>query len=355
MKLPPYKTDQQRWRALCGRYAGADGHFYYAVKTTGIYCRPSCPSREPLRVHVVFYESCEAAEHAGFRPCKRCLPAGAVLVDEYSRKVAAACRVLESAEKAPSLDEVAQAAGLSKYHFHRIFVQLTGLTPKAYWKAKRAARVREQLAQGGSVTDAIYEAGYVSTGRFYEESTQVLGMKPQSYRDGGRGETIYFALGQCSLGAVLVASSTRGICALSLGDDPQLLLQEVQDQFSQAQLVGGDSNYEQLVARVIALIDGPIHGDATHWNLPLDIRGTAFQMKVWQALQAIPPGRTLSYSELAAQMGCPKAVRAVASACAANKIALAIPCHRVVRSDGLLSGYRWGVERKRLLLQRESL
>lgn len=354
MQDKPYQTESQRWEALSSRLPYADGHFYYAVKTTGIYCRPGCPSRAPKRENVMFYDSRAAAEQAGFRPCKRCLAAAAKGSD-YGCKVAQACRLLEAAEQAPTLAELAQAAALSKFHFHRIFVQLTGLTPKAYWKAQRAARVRQQLAQGGAVTNAIYAAGYASTGRFYEESTQMLGMKPQHYRDAGCGEVIYFAVGQCSLDAVLVASTVRGICALSLGDDPQLLLQELQDRFANAELRGGDAHYEQLVARVVALIEAPLGAAPEMWNLPLDIRGTAFQTQVWQALQNIPAGSRLSYSELAEQMGCPKAVRAVASACAANKIALIIPCHRVVRSDGSLSGYRWGVERKRELLQRESV
>ncbi|MBK1832999.1 bifunctional DNA-binding transcriptional regulator/O6-methylguanine-DNA methyltransferase Ada [Roseibacillus ishigakijimensis] len=349
MPPSPDKTDCQRWEAVCRNDAEADGEFYYAVKTTGVYCRPSCPSRQPLRKNVVFHDSRQSAEEAGFRPCKRCQPDGGTLAEDYARKVAAACRAIEDAEEAPALDELACGAAMSKFHFHRVFVQLTGLTLKAYGKAHRAGRVRQKLARGGSVTEAIHGAGYGSGSRFYEESSQILGMKPQSYRDGGVGETIRFAVGECSLGAVLVASSEKGICALSLGDEPEKLVRELQDQFSKADLVGGDRDYEKLVSEVIGFLETP----RTGWTLPLDVRGTAFQIRVWNALREIPPGRTLGYRELAERIGCPKSARAVASACAANKIAVAIPCHRVTRSDGTLSGYRWGVTRKRTLIERE--
>lgn len=344
-----YDSENQRWEGLIRNAPDADGHYFYAVKTTGVYCRPTCPSRVPLRKNVIFFDTGTAAEEAGFRPCKRCQPSGTALEDEYAQKIAQACRFIEQADEGPSLETLAREVAMSKYHFHRLFVQVVGMTPKAYHKHLRAERLRGELARGNSVTQAIYEAGYSTNRQFYEEATQILGMRPQNYRDGGKRESICFALGECSLGSVLVASSLKGICALSLGDEPEKLIQELEMRFPHAELIGGDHHYEQLVARVIGFIES----SQEHWNLPLDIRGTAFQRLVWQALQNVPPGSHISYKELATNVGCPKAFRAVASACAANHLAVAIPCHRVVRQDGSLSGYRWGVDRKRELLERE--
>ncbi|MFV0415166.1 MAG: bifunctional DNA-binding transcriptional regulator/O6-methylguanine-DNA methyltransferase Ada [Chthoniobacterales bacterium] len=344
-----YKTDARRWEALCCNDSRADGYYYYAVKTTGVYCRPSCPSRRPTRKNVEFLDSREAAEKAGYRPCKRCQPEGETPGSEYSRKVAAACRLIESSEETPSLDELARAAAMSKFHFHRIFRQVVGLTPKAYSKAYRAGRMRQGLSRGDSVTKAVYDAGYSSSRQFYEEATRILGMLPKNYREGGKNETICYATGRCSLGIVLVASTAKGICALSLGDDEKALFAELEERFFNAKIISGDKQYGRLVTQVVSLLET----SGTNWNLPLDIRGTAFQMRVWRALQGILPGSRISYSELAERMGCPKSVRAVASACAANKLAVAIPCHRVLRSDGSLAGYRWGVKRKRELLERE--
>jgi AraC family transcriptional regulator of adaptative response/methylated-DNA-[protein]-cysteine methyltransferase len=264
--------------------------------------------------------------------------------------VAALCRYIERAEQVPTLGELARVAGVSAWHLHRTFKALTGVTPKAYAAACRANRVREALARGDNVTDAIYAAGYNSNGRFYEQSDDVLGMTASRYRAGGANEEIRFAIGQCSLGAILVARSARGVCAISLGDDADALVRDLQDRFPKAHLVGGDAEFEHWVAAVVGLVEAPGIG----LDLPLDVRGTAFQQRVWQALRAIPVGATVSYAELAQRIGAPKAVRAVAGACAANAIAVAIPCHRVVRTDGALSGYRWGVERKRALLAREA-
>jgi AraC family transcriptional regulator of adaptative response/methylated-DNA-[protein]-cysteine methyltransferase len=264
--------------------------------------------------------------------------------------IVAACRTIESSEQEPSLVQLAERAGLSRFHFQRLFKQHTGVTPRAYFKAHRARRLRDELGKRATVTDALYEAGYNSSGRFYEETTRVLGMTPTRFRARGNGETIRFAIGECSLGSILVASSDKGVCAITLSDDPNELIADLQHRFSKAELVGADAAYEELVAKVVGLVESP-NGP---FDLPLDIRGTAFQQKVWQALQKIPPGTTASYSEIAAQIGLPSAVRAVAGACAANSLAIAIPCHRVVRTDGNLSGYRWGVERKRALLLRES-
>ena len=268
----------------------------------------------------------------------------------HAQTVAELCRYIESAEHSPTLEELAQRAGMSVYHLHRVFKAITGLTPKGYATAQRSQRVRRELVSGGSVTDAIYGAGYNSGSRFYEQADQVLGMTPSRFRAGGAQSDIRFAIGQCSLGAILVAQSERGVCAISLGDDPQELARELQDRFPNANLIGGDAAFERLVANVVGMVEAPHLG----LDLPLDVRGTAFQQRVWQALREIPAGHTVSYAELAERIGAPQSVRAVAQACGANTLAIAIPCHRVVRSDGALSGYRWGVERKRALLEREA-
>jgi len=345
-----YKTEREKWSAVERHDPAADGAFFYSVRTTGVYCRPTCSARLPRRENVRFHRSCADAEKAGFRPCRRCCPNEPSLTERRSRAIAHACRAIESAHEIPALDALAAAAGMSRFHFHRIFRSLTGLTPKAYASAQRAKRVRDGLARGEGVTRAIYGAGYNSSGRFYAHSTKALGMAPRDFRAGGRGETIRFALGECSLGSILVAASDKGICAIALGEDPDRLVQDLQDRFPKANLVGGDAAFEQWVAKVVGLVDAPRIG----LDLPLDVRGTAFQQRVWRALCALPVGKTVSYSELAAKLGMPNAARAVARACAANSIALAIPCHRVVRADGTLSGYRWGVERKRALLAREA-
>lgn len=338
-----------RWAAVVARDAAADGTFYYAVKTTGVYCRPSCGARLPKPQNVGFYATCAEAERAGFRACKRCRPNAPSLVEEHAQKIAEACRVIEAAETTPTLAELAQRVGLSTYHFHRIFKTVTGLTPRGYAAAHRGKRVREELGRKGTVTDAIFDAGYNSSGRFYTEARDMLGMTPTRYRAGGADVEIRFAIGECSLGSILVARSDRGVCAISLGDDPEQLIHELQDRLPHAKLLGGDADFEQLVAKVVGYVEAPAVG----LDLPLDVRGTAFQQRVWQALRAIPAGRTASYRDIADRIGAPTAVRAVAQACAANAIAIAIPCHRVIRSDGDLSGYRWGVDRKRKLLERE--
>ena len=269
--------------------------------------------------------------------------------EQQVTRVVEACRIIEKSETVPALDELARRVGLSPYHFHRVFKDVTGLTPKGYATARREQRVRARLARGAKVTEAIFDAGYGSNGRFYEKSGETLGMTPTRYRTGGAGTDIRFAVGDCSLGAVLVACSERGVCAIFLGDDPGALARELQDRFPRANLIGGDAAFERLVARVVGFVEAPGAG----LDLPLDVRGTAFQKRVWQALRRIPAGKTVSYAELAKRIGAPRSVRAVAGACAANTVAVAIPCHRVVRNDGGLSGYRWGVERKRALIERE--
>jgi len=339
-----------RWAAVLARDPAADGQFVYAVRTTGVYCRPSCPSRRARPENVVFHATPADAQRAGFRPCQRCRPDEASLAAQHAAIVAELCRFIDGAEALPTLAELARRAGLSSYHLHRVFKAVTGLTPRAYARAQRARRVRDELVRSDSVTDAILEAGYNSSGRFYAESNGILGMTPRSYRAGAANVTIRFAVGECSLGAILVAQSERGICAILMGDDADVLVRDLQDRFPSARLVGGDAGFEELVARVVGFVEAPRIG----LDLPLDVRGTAFQQRVWQALRDIPAGETLSYSELAQRIGAPKAVRAVAGACAANALAVAIPCHRVLRNDGALSGYRWGVERKRALLEREA-
>lgn len=339
-----------RWAAIVARDHSADGSFFYSVRTTGVYCRPSCGARMPKPVNVSFYASAEDAERAGFRPCKRCRPDRMSHVAEQTAMVEGLCRFIETAEHVPTLDMLAARAGLSPYHLHRTFRAVTGVTPRAYAAAHRAQRVRDALAEGESVTDAIYDAGYGSNGRFYDESNAVLGMTPTRYREGGNGAEIRFAVGECSLGSILVAQSERGICAIAIGDDPDRLARDLQDRFPRARFVGGDEAFEALVASVVGFVESP----KTGLDLPLDVRGTAFQQRVWQAMRQIPSGKTTSYAELARRIGAPTSTRAVAAACAANVLAVAIPCHRVVRSDGGLSGYRWGVERKRALLEREA-
>ena len=339
-----------RWAAVVARDRAADGEFFYSVTTTGVYCRPSCGARTARPENVSFHASAAEAERAGFRPCKRCQPDREPLGERQAALVAELCRYIESSEQPPALHDLAERAGLSAYHLHRVFKAVTGVTPKAYAAAHRAQRVRDELDRGGSVTEAIYGAGFNSNGRFYEKSGELLGMTPTRYRAGGVDLTIRFAVGECSLGSILVASSERGICAIFLGDDPDALVRELQQRFPRANLVGGDSGFEQLVAKVVGFVEAPAVG----LDLPLDVRGTAFQQRVWQALRKIPAGQTVTYTELAKRVGSPKSVRAVGQACGANPVAVVIPCHRVVRTDGSLSGYRWGIERKRALLDREA-
>lgn len=342
--------DGAKWAAVLNHDRSADGAFYYSVETTGVYCRPSCLARRPNRANVRFHDTPEAAERAGFRPCKRCKPDRLSLHQEQVAKVAEACRLIEQAPAEPKLGELAKAIGLSPYYFHRIFKSVTGVTPKAYASAHRHKRVRAHLKESRNVTEAIYDAGFNSDSRFYATSSQVLGMTPADYRSGGTDIEIRFAIGECSLGAILVAASEKGICAIVFGDEREALLHNLKKQFPRARLVPGDEAFTEMLAKVIQFVETP----GVCLDLPLDIRGTAFQHRVWNALRQIPPGSTASYTEIAERIGAPKSVRAVAGACAANPIAVAVPCHRVVKSDGSLSGYRSGVKRKRALLDREA-
>lgn len=355
MPTPPVSSctalaSDPRWAEVVRRDARADGSYYYSVDTTGIFCRPSCAARTPRPEHVRFHPSVEAAERAGFRACKRCRPGQASVGDEQRASVAELCRFIDQAERAPSLKELARRSAWSPYHLHRVFKSVTGLTPRAYASAARAARVRSQLQAGASVTEALHAAGFGSAGRFYEHAERDLGMKPAVYRAGGEREHIAFAHATSSLGALVVAASAIGVCAILLGDDAGELEADLRRRFPRALLCPANAEFGAWLSEVVACVEAPERG----LGLPLDLRGTAFQARVWQALREIPAGHTRTYTEVALQIGAAPAVRAVARACAANPIAVAVPCHRVVRGDGSLAGYRWGIERKQALLAREA-
>jgi AraC family transcriptional regulator of adaptative response/methylated-DNA-[protein]-cysteine methyltransferase len=338
-----------RWQSVLARDSNAEGAFFYSVSTTGVYCRPSCAARTARPEHVAFHDSVADAERAGFRPCKRCKPGETALAEREALMIAELCRFIDAAPEVPTLAQLAQKSGMSAYHLHRRFKAHTGLTPKAYASARRAERMREALAANRNVTAAIYDAGYNSNGRFYAEADRVLGMTPARYRSGGYDADVRFSVGRCSLGSILVAASDRGVCTIALGDDAETLTADLRRRLPHAKLIRGDESFDSLVMKVIAFVEEPGIG----FNLPLDVRGTAFQRRVWQALSAIPVGKTSSYSEIAERLGAPKSVRAVAQACAANAIAVAIPCHRAIGKNGAITGYRWGVGRKAALLERE--
>ncbi|MFX1355017.1 MAG: bifunctional DNA-binding transcriptional regulator/O6-methylguanine-DNA methyltransferase Ada [Promethearchaeota archaeon] len=344
-----YSTERSRWDALVQRDPQADGAFLYGVRTTGVYCRPACSSRLPNRDNVRFFDSFEEAERAGYRPCRRCTPNAPARQEPQREAVLRACQIIDEAEEPPTLADLARAVGLSPSYLHRVFKRIVGVTPKQYAMEKRLERVRDTLEKSSTVTDAIYEAGFASSSRFYERAADTLGMKPSAYQNGGQGARIRYGIGHSSLGWVLVAATDVGICTIELGDTPEALVESLRARFSEAERVDGDAGFAARMAQVLSFLDAPQEG----LDLPLDIRGTAFQRRVWLALREIAPGSTASYGEVAARIGQPKAARAVAQACASNPIAVAIPCHRVVRADGRLGGYRWGKERKRLLLERE--
>lgn len=351
MTLPnKYESEEHRWQAVSENCKEADEYFYYGVATTGVFCRPSCRSRLPKRENTVFFNTPDEAILAGYRPCRRCFPNSLSKETQVYTKIIQACRTIEQSETPPSLAKLAAGAGLSKYHFHRLFKKIVGLTPKQYTTALRSDRFKQQLRSGKSVTDALYAAGYGSASTMYAETESVLGMKPDDYRQGARGFIIFYAIAESALGWIIAAATDKGICAIEFADNAQVLPTMIQERFPEAKLQESDSRLDDLLARIIRLIESP--GDKI--ELPLDIRGTAFQQQVWNALRKIKPGATISYSELARKLGKPRAVRAVASACAANKIAVAIPCHRAVSKTGKLSGYRWGIERKQKLLDLES-
>lgn len=350
-RKPAFQNDGERWSAVVRRDARADGHFVYSVRTTGVYCRPSCASRPARRENVAFHETEADAERAGFRPCRRCRPGEPALAERRAKAIEAACRMIERADTVPSLEALAKASGISRFHFHRVFRAVTGVTPSAYAASRRVARVRTELTRQPTVTEAIYESGFSSSGRFYASATDRLGMTPTRFKAGGSGMSIRYAIGRSSLGAVIVGATDKGVCAIFLGDDRASLVRNLQERFPAARLVPGGEAFTNTVAAVVGLIETPAAGI----HLSLDVRGTAFQQRVWQALRRIPAGSTATYTDIARRIGAPQAARAVAGACAANPVAVVVPCHRVVRSDGSLSGYRWGVKRKRALLDRETV
>jgi AraC family transcriptional regulator, regulatory protein of adaptative response / methylated-DNA-[protein]-cysteine methyltransferase len=343
-------TADPRWRAIAARDAASDGRFFYSVRTTGVYCRPSCPSRLAKPENVAFHATAEAAEQAGYRPCRRCRPDQATGDARRACLITGLCRYIDGCEHKPSLQELSRYAQLSPYHLHRLFRAATGITPAAYAAAARAARLRAALGDRGTITDALYRAGFGSSSRFYDATRAALGMTASRFRKGGADSILQFATGRCSLGWVLAAASDRGLCAIFLGENPEALLQQLHARYPRARLLPAGPEFADSLAAVVRLIEAPASGLA----LPLDIRGTAFQQQVWKALQALPAGAPVSYTELARRIGQPGAVRAVARACGANPLAVAIPCHRVLAADGTLAGYRWGIERKRVLLEREA-
>lgn len=331
------------WSAFEARDRRADGTFVGAVRTTGIYCKPSCPARRPRRENMAFYRDPAAARAAGYRACLRCRP------DETARDtaaVAAAIVLIDSAETAPSLDAIARRVGYAPHHFHRLFKQATGVTPASYARGIRASRAARALTDGGTVTSAVYAAGYSAPSRFYADGAVRLGMAPRVWSRGGAGTTIRWTIVPTDLGPLLIAASARGICRIAFDEDGAALARR----FPAAQIVADDVALRELASEVVALVESPVR----HHDLPLDVRGTAFQEAVWQALRSIPPGETRSYAELAALAGHPSAVRAAGSACGANHVPLLIPCHRVTRSDGSIGGYAYGAERKWALLDREA-
>ena len=349
MKKSTLINDDQRWQAVQARDAAADGQFVFAVQTTGIFCRPSCRARHALRQNVRFYADAETAAQAGFRPCKRCRPDEQDPLARRRLMIEKACRLLEQ-EQPLTLDDLAQEVAMSPYHLHRLFKSATGMTPKAWQQAARAARLRSRLTQGEKITDSVLAAGFPDSTSFYRKADATLGMTAKQFRRGGDDTTVRYALSDCALGRCLVAESARGICAILPGDDDDSLLNELHTLFPNAQHELGDASFAARVQQVITSVDN----HTVTLTLPLDIRGTAFQQQVWQALRAIPGGETASYQQVARAIGKPNAVRAVARACAANTLAIIIPCHRVVRNDGGLSGYRWGAARKAAILRREA-
>lgn len=344
-----YRTDELRWQAVRERDSAADGSFYFAVKTTGIFCRPGCASRLPRRRNVEYFDDATEAARSGYRPCKRCRPTSTSANEDQAALVASSCRRLQDDTALPSLAELAAEAGLSPAHFHRLFKKALGVTPKQYAASFRMQRFRERLQNSPTVTDAIYDAGFGSSSRAYENITERLGMRPSTYRQGGAGLRIHYATARCSLGHVVVGATEFGICAIELADRSHEAESLLNERFPQATLEVAGEDFERLLQVVAELVDAPDRP----FDLPLDVQGTAFQHRVWDALRQIPPGSTTTYSELAVRLGQPTATRAVASACAANPIAVLVPCHRVQRADGGLGGYRWGLERKRAIQERE--
>lgn len=344
-----FNTDEARWKAVGENNSSADGVFYYAVITTGIYCRPSCKSKLPNRDNVEYFTTCDDAEGAGYRACKRCRPTAISKAQEIKQKIIHACRIIEESDTTLKLDKLAGQVNFSPYHFHRLFKKIVGVTPKQYAARHQSRRFQKNLKTSPSVTDAIYSAGYGSSGSAYDKKRDQLAMKPKDYRKGADGVTITYGLARCFLGWVIVAATDRGVCAIEFGDNSDTLPEQVQARFPNAQLHKADIGFKTLIKEVVDFIESP----EDTFGVPLDIQGTAFQQQVWEVLRQIKPGQTMSYTDVAEWMGNPKAVRAVASACASNKLAVVIPCHRVVSKTGKTGGYRWGTERKQKLLDYE--
>jgi len=345
-----FLADDERWQAVVKRDPRTCDEFVYGVLTTGVYCRPACASRLPNRKNVRFFETSMEAEQAGFRPCKRCRPETPERKEAHALTVLKACKRIDEAETPPSLKELAEGARLSSFHFQRVFKKIIGVTPKQYAMERRAGRFRDHLRKSSTITGAMYDAGFASSSRFYERATVTLGMKPSAYKNGAQDVRIRFAIAPCFLGLVLVAATAQGICAIDFGDTIEALKENLRRRFPKAEVQGSDPGFTAMVAKVLAVLEEPHRG---RLDLPLDVQGTAFQRRVWLALQEIPPGDTVSYTDVASRIGKPTAARAVARACASNPVAVAIPCHRVVRGNGQLGGYRWGLDRKRVLLGRE--
>ena len=345
-----YLTAKDRWDAVCARDAGADGAFVFAVATTGVYCRPQCAARRPLRRNVHFFDTRLAADAAGYRPCKRCRPDGSSAHEATLAVIERACRTIDAAAVAPSLAELAAAAGHSTSHFQRVFTRVVGVSPREYAAAKRDAQLRDALPAQSRVTDAIYEAGFGSSSRAYTVAGQTLGMTPRAFGNRGQGEAVRYTALATPYGWIGVAATDRGVAAIELADDRSTVCAAIAKRFERADLMQDDAALRDIVAAVVRYIERPAAG----LTLPLDVQGTAFTRRVWRALIAIPPGQTATYTQIAATIGQPTAARAVAAACAANPVALAVPCHRVVPASGGSGGYRWGPERKRALLAAES-
>jgi AraC family transcriptional regulator of adaptative response/methylated-DNA-[protein]-cysteine methyltransferase len=344
-----YLTDVDRWKSVVNREKSADGSFYYAVKTTGIFCRPSCSAKLPKRENVEYFLSCQEALASGYRACKKCRPTGRTVSEEAEQKIIKACRIIENSNTIPKLFDLAKKVELSPYHFHRLFKKYVGVTPKQFASSYRSKRLNDRLKSSDSITEAFYEAGYSSSSGVYNKNQDQLSMKPKEYKAGGVGITIHYGVAECILGWIIVAATDRGICSIEFGDNPARLPQQLEERYPKATITKAGPGFTRLIEEVVNFIKAP--GD--NFILPLDIQGTAFQQQVWSVLRQIKPGQTMNYAEVAERIGNPNAVRAVATACGSNKLAVVIPCHRVISKDGTLSGYRWGVERKKMLLDNE--
>lgn len=337
----------QKWSTVLARDARADARFVYAVKSTGVFCRPSCPSRKPRRENVEFFDSPAQAQQAGYRACRRCTP---LERDRQTQKVEAACRYIDqNLDITLSLTAISRHVAISPFHFQRLFKRILGISPREYQQARRAGKFRQALLGEGSVTDAIYEAGYSSSSRAYGSIPAQLGMTPSAFRRGGKGIEIRCTVVTTELGKLLVATTDRGVCAVRFGESESALLRELKHDFEAAEIHRDDQGLAQVASQIKQLLSG----SKAPLNVPLDLQGTAFQQMVWKELRRIPAGETRSYTEVAKTIGRPKAVRAVANACASNPVALVVPCHRVVQKNGSLAGYRWGVKRKAALLESE--